>query len=1537
MLYVVYSEWFQNDLRQFLVEYVNRTQNINLKLNDLSLKFPLEIELDEAVVTQDNDTLIAANKLIVDVELFPLLKGDIAVSKVLFSGVFYQMGEDDATMRMNISTPSAKIIDSKITFSLDNVEVGKVEIDGGHVGLDLKNDTTKISGDTIQSKPLNINVAEIVLKNFCYDMSIEASIDTLATQFNTGHLKNVCVDLGTQKISASSIRGDSLSLSYIATDTIIENNDSDPSMPWEIMVDTIDFTNSKILYALGGVIPKPGFDFNYICVDSLNVNVVSFYNCASNIRIPIVELNAYERCGVDVASSGMIAVSDDTISMKQFKLLVGESHLNMDGMIGKGEIISDNNMQMSMVGDVELAVEDIKKVCPIYMPIAEGMSQQDKLIATIDVGGGFDDLTINELFIDVAGRANASVNGHIANLFDEGKRNGHLNVVGEIVDADFVNSCIADDVDEFIILPAMAVTGDVIMKSGNINGNIKARTNSGDLALSAIWKSYTQGYDIDLKMHQFPIDAFMPRIGVGNVSGTMIAKGHRFNPFEMKMDADVVLDIESADYYGTNYESILTTLVLNDRNAKITISSNNTAADFDVVSTAQFGESTVKWDLNSIVRNCDLKVLNLLDQRAKTSAIVSSNGVLDIVKNKIDAELQIDDFKWQSDSLNMSLKDINAKFLSSDSGVNLSLRNDDLNAYINTNETIDSLMIKLEKTIALVNNQIQNHQVDVIQIQQSMPKLNVDLTAGNNNIITKYLASKGYGFNQLMLEAGNDSLINMRANVLGCDVGTAIVDTISFEANQCDKILMYNASIGNQKGTLDKLAYVSLSGYVADDLLSAHLKQYNIEGKEGYNIGAMLQMGDSIARIELFPENPIIGYKKWNINNDNYVEYNVKNRHIDADVSMVNESSLLEIYTEHNESLSSYQEDIILKIKDFNLTEWIAFNPYAHPIKGLISADVKVNWGDGRLNGNGSALLEDLMYGKERIGTLATEFDISTNKLGQMNADVDLMVDGTKAMTISGILNDSVAQSPLMLDLLMTHFPLRVLNPFLPRGTASLNGALNGTMTICGDGSTPIFNGKLDFDSTTIYVDMIGTTLALSEDEISVTNNKINFSDFSIVGVNNNPLKINGVVDVADLVSPYLDLTLKAKDMQLVGSNRSKRTNVYGKAFVDIDANVKGRLSYLDVNAKIDLLGGSNVTYVVPDATSTLSSYSTNEMVKFVNFSDTTMVASEEELEPQMMIAMNVALSVSDGTVISVDLSSDGKNKVQLQGNGKLNYSVNAMQDARLTGKYVVNSGFVRYTPPLMTEKLFNFKAGSYVAFNGDTMNPVLNISAVDKIKASVTQASQDSKLVNFDVSILVTNTLQDMNVVFDLATSDDVSIANELSSMSAEQRANQAMNLLLYNVYTGTSYKGNSNFSGNPLYSFVESTLNTWMANNVGFVDVTFGIDQYDKTSEGSKTTATSYSYKVSKTLFNNRFKIIVGGNYTTDAADNEDYSQSLINDVSVEYMLNRSGSMYVKLFRKVGYESILEGEIVQTGVGFVYKRKLRTLKDIFKKGETK
>ena len=489
-------------------------------------------------------------------------------------------------------------------------------------------------------------------------------------------------------------------------------------------------------------------------------------------------------------------------------------------------------------------------------------------------------------------------------------------------------------------------------------------------------------------------------------------------------------------------------------------------------------------------------------------------------------------------------------------------------------------------------------------------------------------------------------------------------------------------------------------------------------------------------------------------------------------------------------------------------------------------------------------------------------------------------------------------------------------------------------MKITGDMASPVFNGFIDFDSTAVKVGMTGASYPFSEEKVPVDSNVVRFSNFTIGGLNGHDLALNGTVDIRSLSNVLIDLTAKASDMQIVNSSRPRGASVYGKAFVDLDASVKGSMSFLDVDARLNVLPGTNVTYVMTGASdSRIVSRNEGSMVRFVQFSDTTQVEEADTIvKPQMMMNLDAALTVSSGSTINVDLSPDGKNKASIEGEGTLNYTMTPMSDGRIVGRFNINKGFVRYSPPFMSEKNFTFQEGSYIAFNGPMLNPVLNIKAVDRLKANVTQQGQNSRLVNFDIALSVTNTLQDMNVAFDLSTNDDLTIENELSSMSPQQRANQAMNMLLYNVYTGPGTKGNANLSGNQLFSFLESQINSWAANNIKGVDISFGIDQYDKTTDGSSSTTTSYSYRVSKSLFNDRIKIVVGGNYSTDADADENFAQNLINDISFEYMLNRSGSMYVRLFRHVGYESILEGEITQTGVGFVLRRKINSFRDIFR-----
>ena len=178
----------------------------------------------------------------------------------------------------------------------------------------------------------------------------------------------------------------------------------------------------------------------------------------------------------------------------------------------------------------------------------------------------------------------------------------------------------------------------------------------------------------------------------------------------------------------------------------------------------------------------------------------------------------------------------------------------------------------------------------------------------------------------------------------------------------------------------------------------------------------------------------------------------------------------------------------------------------------------------------------------------------------------------------------------------------------------------------------------------------------------------------------------------------------------------------------------------------------------------------------------------------------------------------------------------------------------------------------------------------------------------------------------------DDMGIENDLQTMSAEQRSQTAINLLLYNTYSGNNAANNINnlTAGSALFSFVNSKINDWAAKVIKGVDLQLGINQYE--GQNKSGVQTSYSYRLTKSLFNDRFKIVVGGEYSTDATTSESIANNLLSEVSLEYLLTNSGNMLVRLFRHTDFESVLEGQVSKIGVGFVYKHKLARLDQLFR-----
>ena len=294
---------------------------------------------------------------------------------------------------------------------------------------------------------------------------------------------------------------------------------------------------------------------------------------------------------------------------------------------------------------------------------------------------------------------------------------------------------------------------------------------------------------------------------------------------------------------------------------------------------------------------------------------------------------------------------------------------------------------------------------------------------------------------------------------------------------------------------------------------------------------------------------------------------------------------------------------------------------------------------------------------------------------------------------------------------------------------------------------------------------------------------------------------------------------------------------------------------------------------------------------------------------------------------IVCDLKPDHSNYIDLIGGGDLRMRYNVVDDLKLTGRYTLSNGEMKYSLPIIPLKTFTIQDGSYVEFRGDPMNPSLHITATEHRKASVEDESGGTRSVDFDCGVIITQTLNDMGLEFTINAPDDMSLASELASMTTEERSKVAVTMLTTGMYLADGNTGGFSMNG-ALSSFLQSEINNITGNALRTLDFTVGVDN---ATDASGSMYTDYSFKFAKRFWNNRLRVVVGGKVST-GSEIENHNQSFFTNVTFEYRLSTTSNKYLKVFYDRDSYDWFEGEIGEYGAGFLWRRKLQHFRDIFK-----
>ena len=463
-----------------------------------------------------------------------------------------------------------------------------------------------------------------------------------------------------------------------------------------------------------------------------------------------------------------------------------------------------------------------------------------------------------------------------------------------------------------------------------------------------------------------------------------------------------------------------------------------------------------------------------------------------------------------------------------------------------------------------------------------------------------------------------------------------------------------------------------------------------------------------------------------------------------------------------------------------------------------------------------------------------------------------------------------------------------------------LGGDIDGTLAMKGDPSKPLLNGELSLDSVSIFMPELSALFRFDNEPVQMVNSKMTFKDFDIFTKGKTPFTINGNVDFSNLERMTTDLKMKARNYELLNAPRTKRAMVYGKMYVDFDATLRGPIDALMMRGNMNILGKTDFTYVMKDSPLTVNDR-LGDMVTFVNFNDTTEVANET-IQPVSINGMDIAMTmhIDQAVQAHVDITPDGSNYMLLEGGGDLSFQYTPQGEMLLNGRYSLISGEMKYEIPVIPLKTFNIQNGSYVEWTGNVMNPQLNITATERVRATVGEDGQSPRMVSFDVGIALSQRLENLGLAFTLSAPEDASVQDQLTAMTPEERGKLAVTMLVTGMYMAEGNSTGGFNMNNALNSFLQSEI----SNIAGkALDISLGMETVDNAEDGGKRT--DYNFQFAKRFWNNRFRIVIGGKVSTGNTAQQD--ETFIDNVSIEYRLDNSGTRYAVSYTHLTLPTIL------------------------------
>lgn len=380
--------------------------------------------------------------------------------------------------------------------------------------------------------------------------------------------------------------------------------------------------------------------------------------------------------------------------------------------------------------------------------------------------------------------------------------------------------------------------------------------------------------------------------------------------------------------------------------------------------------------------------------------------------------------------------------------------------------------------------------------------------------------------------------------------------------------------------------------------------------------------------------------------------------------------------------------------------------------------------------------INNFTYKKENIGNISLKVN---NKVANTYAvQMELSGQGNQ-MVLEGIYQNTGQRFDMRLDLQQLN--LASIQPFTANQLTKSSGFVSGKFNINGTVEQPKIIGDLQFHNGAFTVTQLNSGFELLNDSISFTEEGMVFKKFSLSDSEKNTLELRGKINTVNYRDFAFNLRVNADNFRVTNSTAKDNDLYYGKLFVDTRLRIQGDLNKPVIDGSIKVNKNTELTIVLPQSDPAIADR--EGIVEFIDQDAPaidkrfTVVADSLNKSKFKGVNASVTIEVDKEAELTMIIDKGNGDYLKLKGEAQLTGGIDESGKTTLTGRYELKEGAYEMTFNFLKRK-FEIKEGSYILWTGEPTTADINISAAYKTQTAPIDLLDD-QLGN--VSPIVRNT----------------------------------------------------------------------------------------------------------------------------------------------------------------------------------------------------